>query len=42
MKPTEYESLNPKEKLFMDVLIDIARSLRGLQADITRDIEGMK
>ena len=42
MKPEEYKLLTPKEALFMDVLLDIARSLRGLQADITRDIEEMK
>jgi hypothetical protein len=42
MTKDQYDSLDAKDKLFMDVLLDIARSLRVLQADISRDIEEMK
>lgn len=42
MTKTQYDLLSEKEKLFVDILLDIARSLRALQSDITSDIEAMK
>jgi hypothetical protein len=42
MTKDHYESLSPSEKVFMDVLLEIARGIKSLREDISRDIEEMK
>ena len=42
MTKDQYETLSPSEKIFRDVLLEIARGIRSLREDITRDIEEMK
>ena len=42
MTKEQYAKLSESEKVFMDVLLEIARGIRSLREDISRDIEEMK
>jgi hypothetical protein len=38
MTKLQYDSLTPSEKIFAELLLEIAKDLRALRDDITRDI----
>lgn len=42
MTPDQYKTLTEKEQIFADILLEIARGIKSLRDDITRDIEEMK
>jgi len=39
MTKEQYAFLTEKEKIFADILLDIAQGIRRLREDISRDIE---